>query len=293
MKSIVFKSILLLGCILTIIFFLEYKYKSYQTPADLLFYNLEREANFISTLYIGGSHTGVIENYTKDSSQLVRNLSSQGCDVFKIYAILKKWQPQMPNLKKVYIGIDYEMLGQNQAMFGEEYLDRQFFKYTDTLYKYDFTNILMSKSNFFRANRDLSHLISNENKEIKAPNFIPLTNTVSSEIECKKRAIEHSVIKFNSKLISENLNFINSIISLAKNNSIELIVFNAPKQKCFQENVKKETSLLAKQKLDSLFEANQVKYYDFWNDSHFTDSDFGDYDHLNARGVEKLMQKLP
>lgn len=282
-----------------IILFFEWKYKYYKTAADYIFEEIETKKDAITHIYYGNSHVGALGKYNQDQNAIVMNMSTHGTDLFKAYTILRKYMPLFPKLKYIYLGLDYEMLGQNQSLGGEEFLDRQFYKYTDTLYKYNFASKIMASSNFFRANRDLNYFFASEKEksialEQKANNFIPITNTsLFNESQCKKRALEHSAIRFKQHLMVENLGYVQSIINLFKKSNIQLIIFNPPKRKCFKENVKKENSYLAKQKIDSLLISNKIKYYDFWNDSSFVDNDFLDNDHLNKNGGVKMMNKLP
>ena len=289
-------NILLLFVLVTIVaVLLEYKYKNYQNPADLLFVGLEKDAPTINEIYIGGSHTAVFGTYSSDSSKVIRNLSFQGFDLFKINAIIKKWQPKMTDLKTIYLGLDYEMLGQNQAVSGEAYLDRQFFPYIDTLYNYNVTNLLMSKSNFFRSNRDLSYLFQRSNqKKITTPNFIPLGTKKENlnDKACKQRATEHSLIKFKKQLLNQNITYLNDLITTCKKNNIQLIIFNPPKTACFKDYEVKENVTMAKFKIDSLLTENQIKYYDFCQSTDFEDGDFNDYDHLNTAACKRLIAIL-
>ncbi|MEI6311432.1 MAG: hypothetical protein WCP57_04135 [Bacteroidota bacterium] len=301
MKKTALLTSLFLALFAGIIYLLEIKYKTYVTPVDVLFTDIDNEIGSVNKIYIGGSHTGTFHTYSNDSTDIIRNFSFQGLDLFKQYAILKKYIPLAPHLKKVYIGLDYEMLGQNQALSGEEYLDRQFYKYIDTLYKNNITNILMAKSNFYRSNRDLAFLVQQnnsteglkKNKKKEDLNFIPVTTGKKLNLkDCKKRALEHSVIKFKRSLSPENLAYLDAIIKLCAKNNIELIIFNPPKSDCFCDNVDPKNSLWAKTQIDSLLNTNNLKYYDFWRDTSFQDSDFEDYDHLNVLGVKKILGKL-
>ncbi len=295
MKKFINSFFIISAGILLIIILFEFKYKSYETSYDYIYNNLNKQKNQINVIYIGNSHTGVLKNVPIKSQDIVSNLSSQGQDLFKIYVIIKKYIPLLPQLKRIYIGLDYEMLVQNQTISGEEFIERQLYKYTDTLYHYDIANILMSQSNFFRANRDLTFLLKknnkNESKE-KANTFIPISSKKTNLKECQKRALEHSLIKFKKDLCSQNLSYIVELIKLCKINNVSLIFFNPPKRKCFCDNIIYDNSMSAKKQIDSIMLNNNMLYYDFVGDTSFIDADFRDYDHLNADGVKKMLTKL-
>lgn len=92
--------------------------------------------------------------------------------------------------------------------------------------------------------------------------------------------------------MAQNLGYLRAIVDFSKTQNIELIIFNPPKRECFCENVKAETSYLARQKIDSLLTAEHLIYYDFWRDTAFKETDFADYDHLNFEGAKKLIHRL-
>lgn len=295
MKKFIISFLFTSAGMLFIILLFEFKYKSYETSYDYIYSKFINQKNEINVIYIGNSHTGVLKKNQINSQDVVSNLSSQGQDLFKIYVILKKYVPLVPQLKRIYIGLDYEMLGQNQTISGEEFIERQLYKYTDTLYHYDIANIIMSQSNFFRANRDLTFLFkSNNNKESKqkANTFIPVTSKKTNLKDCEKRALEHSLIKFKKELCPQNLSYIVELIKLCKLHNVSLIFFNPPKRKCFCDNINYDNSMYAKKQIDSIMIDYKIPYYDFIGDTAFIEADFTDYDHLNLNGVKKMLYKL-
>ena len=134
-----------------IIFLLEKKYSAYQNTYDVILKDLKINASLYTDIYIGNSHTMALDTFTDKEQARVINLATPGQDLFKTYSILKKWLPLMKNVEYIYMGLDYENIGQNLSFSGLDYEDRQLFKYTDTLYKYSLENVMMAKSNFFRA----------------------------------------------------------------------------------------------------------------------------------------------
>lgn len=272
------------------IFILEKKYSHYQNTYDVIFSNLDKTKTIYTDLYIGNSHTIALGNYSTKLGAIVINLATPGQDLFKTYGVLKKWIPQMHNLQCIYFGLDYENIGQNLSLSGLDYEDRQIYKYTDTLYKEGLENLVMAKSTFFRANRDVSYLFGGKDfSGIK--NFIPPAINLNDE-NCKKRALEHSQIRFKKELIEENVNILNSIILLVQKNQKKLIVFNPPKSKCFEENEDAKNIGIAKNVLYGVLNTNKVKYFDYYKDTTFSNIHFLDYDHLNELGKKELIDKL-
>ncbi len=273
-----------------IIFLLEIVYNKYENTYDSIFKDIDKNKNLYTDVYIGNSHTMALKENTDNPNAKVLNIATPGQDLFKTYAILKKWVPLLQNVKTIYIGIDYEMLGQNLSLSGLPNEDRQLYKYTDTLYYQNAENILMAKSSFFRANRDLNFLVYKKDVEVNK-NYIPPVIQLNEE-DCKKRALEHSQIRFKANLIDENVNYIVEIIKMAKANEKQLVIFIPPKSSCFKNNVIANNIQLSKLKLDSILTKANIKYFNFYEDAVFVANDFLDYDHLNTTGVKKLISKI-
>ena len=279
---------LLLSC--GSIILLEKRYNKYINNYDLIFKDIEKHKNEYTDVYIGNSHTIALKNYSTINNAKVLNIATQGQDCFKTYTILKKWLPLLKNVERVYIGLDYEMIGQNLTLTGLPIDDRQLYKYTDTLYNYDLQSKLMAKSTFFRANRDLTFLYSSQ-KIDTIIKFIPPLSSLNDE-NCKKRALEHTQIRYKKNLITENLSYLQLTLLVAKNNNKKIIFFNPPKTTCFKQHSNNLHVNFAKLKIDSFFKFNKIVYNDYYNNLSFMDSDFLDFDHLNKIGAAKLVASL-
>lgn len=312
MRFLKFILSVLLICAITIAL-LEYGYRNYSTQADRLFKPYYAKANTVETIYIGNSHIGVFNELFPQETKEVGNMSLGGQDIFRMYLALKTIIPKSPNLKKIYLGLDYDLIGYNQCKSGQEYIDREYFPYTGELYNNTMTNRAMSMSNFFRSNRDIAYLFKKP-EEKKPLNFIPVASTPVAESNdtaakeiaaqvvvphkthdpfmCRKRAEEHSLLKFKQKNIPENLDYLNRIVQLCSKHNIQLILFDPPKTDCYRANCSKENVALAKQLIDSFAIANKTPYLDFYTDTTFNDDMFVDYDHLNMTGVKILSDKL-
>lgn len=278
---------------------LEYKYAGYKSTVDYVFGELteDQERNLTDYVYIGSSHMGIIGEYHPNENFNVKNYAFQGLDLFKQYSILRKWLPKMNNIKGVLICLDYELIGHNQTISGEPHLDRQFYRYTDTLYANNLTNRIFSELNFFRANRDLNYLSQKNHtyipKEKHFNDFIPVDSRNNlTDINCIKRAKELSQIKFKKTVVEENLLLLEFIIELCNKLDIKVTFFNPPKRLCYRKNVNETNIAYAKEKIYEVLKQHNAYYYDFYDDEDFNDSDFVDYDHLNSDGAKKLINKI-
>lgn len=301
---------------------LEYAYRNYTTVANYLFGTYYKKAATIEALYVGNSHVGVFTEIFPDETPNVGNMSMGGQDIFRMYTVIKTVVPKSPNLKRIYMGLDYDLVGYNQTKNGDEHYDRVYYPYTGEMYNNTLTNRLMSKSNFFLANRDMAYLFLPEKKK-KPINFIPVattpaatnntatspapadtTNKQSIKIAepvahktmdpfmCRKRAEEHTLLKYKEKYIPENLRYLLSIIEICQKHQVELIFFCPPKTECYKSSSSAKNVTSAKHIIDSFVVANKATYIDLYNSPLFNDDMFVDFDHLNPAGTLILNDTL-
>lgn len=299
---------------------LEFAYRKATNTANYLFDTYYGKVNTINRLYIGNSHVGVFREIYQDGVPEIGNMSIGGQDIFRMYTVIKTVVPKSPNLKKIYMGLDYDLVGYNQVKNGDEHYDREYYPYTGEMYNDNLTNRLMSKSSFFRANRDMSYLFFGPKKK-KPVNFIPITaspiatttDTVTKAdtpgapspmaqapaphkkldpFMCRKRAEEHTLLKYKEKYIAENLNYLKTIVDVCQKHNVELIFFNPPKTECYKSSSNQKNVASAKHIIDSFVTANKLVYLDFYNDPAFNDDLFVDFDHLNPQGTVILGDKL-
>src|SRR5438045_3360208 len=105
---------------------LEFAYRNYSTEADRLFGPYYLKAETVKTVYIGNSHIGVFNGIFPESDTLVGNMSLGGQDIFRMYTVIKTILPKSKSLKKIYMGLDYDLIGYNQSKSGQEYIDREY-----------------------------------------------------------------------------------------------------------------------------------------------------------------------
>ncbi|HLP52734.1 MAG TPA: hypothetical protein VK154_17720 [Chitinophagales bacterium] len=299
---------------------LEFAYRNAGSTADYLFNTYYDKVNTIERLYIGNSHVGVFRDLYDDGVPEIANMSIGGQDIFRMYTVIKTVVPKSPKLKRIYMGLDYDLVGYNQVKNGDEKYDREYFPFTGEMYNDNLTNRLMSRSHFFRANRDMAYLFLPPKKK-KPINFIPITsapvatsdtskNTDTSlpasspaavpavthkkldPFMCRKRAEEHTLLKYKERYISENLNYLKTIVDVCQKHNIELIFFNPPKTECYKGSSNQKNVASAKHIVDSFVTANKLVYLDFYNDPAFNDDLFVDFDHLNPQGTVLLGDKL-
>lgn len=278
----------LLAILIAVMVLLEWSYKTYVTGPDQLISEFTKKKSKSEILWLGNSHTlpFVALADEGDRDTIFSSLAYGGIDLFWTQILLKKYVGELPNLKLILVGIDEDQLGYNQSVFGVEYGNRAFYRYTDTLYKDTKTERILASSNFFRSNRDFSHLFGSAAGDSSLNS--PLQNTIYTPYEagCRQRAVEHSEIRFSDALIQENKKCLQEIIALAEQKNIQLIFFIPPKSNCYLQFRNQLNINYARTVLDSVLQGANIALIDLDEVYNFPDSLFRDPDHLNRKGTE-------
>ena len=114
----------LLSFSILVIFFLEWKYKSYETQADILMKEYQRKKTDAEILWLGNSHTIplVAEMDSLGIHTPCVSFAYGGMDLFWSAVLYEKYRKEIPHLKTLCIGVDEELLGYNQTKFKLEYI---------------------------------------------------------------------------------------------------------------------------------------------------------------------------
>ena len=82
------------------------------------------------------------------------------------------------------------------------------------------------------------------------------------------------------------------LIALAQKNKIKVILFTPPAHKLYYDNLNPEQEKKMRELLAKLQQSPGVYYLDLLRSELFSESDFGDADHLSEQGAEKLARTL-
>jgi hypothetical protein len=283
---------ILLTVFISTAFYLEVVFRDCNTLGDYIFRRYLKHANELECLFVGNSHIGALDFELPKNDPRIVNMSVGGQDIFRSYTVIQAVLKQSPNLKKIYIGLDYDLIGYNQSKSGQEYIDRMYYKYTGILYNDSYSNRLMASSSFFRSNRAIGFIFNRHQDEDLASNFIPVANKNLTDADCRRRADEQTRIKYKTYNIEENIGFLNKIFKLCKEHHVQLVALNPPKSSCYKHHANAEVMSSASHIMDSILTANGVAYNNFYIDSSFHDNLFVDFDHVNQEGVKLLLKKL-
>lgn len=282
----------LLVFIAGIFLLLEFLFRDYKNAVDFVMDDFFARRDKAETLLVGNSHSLPLYFSLKENGdQQTACMTIGGDDLFWMQALVKRHLKEMPQVKQVILNCDDELLGFNQSLSGLQYMNRILYPYADTMYGNKTSDIVLSKSNFFRSNRDMGYLFHQP-----ANAKMMITNrdggSVFTEDECKNRAEEISEKRFQRKLFQENLSYLTSIINEVKRWNKKLYILRMPKCDCLRASVV-QTNLDASRKLtDSLFNASGVEILDFTNDTSFQRSDYGNPDHLTTEAAGRLLEKI-
>lgn len=201
---------------------------------------------------------------------------------------------RLPYLREVIVGVDYDAIGYNFAVFNQDWQDRQYYPYTGQLYHDGTLQRLLAQSAFFRSNRDLSVLFSGARSAPRVPNpILPIGNGEASTPEgCRKRAKEPSEVKFRDSLIEENSGYLREMTLLGERYGVSILFLNAPKSACYREAYSRRTMATGRAAILKALGPQAGQFQDYLNDSRFSKDDFLDDDHLNQASARKLMDDL-
>ncbi|MEO8087426.1 MAG: hypothetical protein ABI763_11430 [Bacteroidota bacterium] len=292
MKKIIIEISALLIFIIAVFMLLEFLFRDYKNGVDRVMDDFFKSRDQAEVLMVGNSHALPFYNALKhEEGSGVAFLTIGGDDLFWMQALVRKQLHSMPAVRYVILNCDDELLGFNQSLSGLSFMNRMLYQYTDEMYANKEMDILLSKSNFFRSNRDIGYLFSKQSNANIVMANAGGKGTFTDE-ECKVRAKEISEKRFQTKLFSENLTYVVSIINEVKRCNKILFVLKLPKCDCLSAAVNQENLADSRRLLDSVFMATKTEMLDFSGDHTFTRDAFANPDHLTPQVAKKLMVKM-
>lgn len=273
---------------------------------DYMYHAIKQADTNKKLVIIGNSHSGNFHqtdmlNYPSSS---ILNLSIGGQDLFHGYLLAEQMlRTHATTTECLLLCLDYDVMGYTLAGTNQKYLDRQYYKYADTMQDMSLANRMMAKSSFFRCNRHFqlhrrqkasASVVTTATDSTAIPNFIPVESTNAKDsVFCKKRAWEMTMIKFDKDKIAENKRILKAYIALCQKYNVRLVIVIPPKTDLFCQYAHAGNTLLGKQAIYSVLQAaDPMECYDFYEDTAFTDVMFIDADHLNAEGISVMANAM-
>jgi len=272
---------------LILVSWLEKRYSSYRTKADLMMDSFFSSAENAEVLLVGNSHAiAVYEQISNLPGDKVSLLALGGLDVFQMRNLTCRFAGRMKHLKLIIICADEYCFGNNLKLLNFSYVDRMLYPYTDTLYEKSLSAKISARSNFLRSNRDLSYLFShNDNSANGKENAVDNRPNPLANINCADRAIELTEKRFQKKLYLENNKLFGELLDGALKTKAAVVVVSLPKSPCYNTYKNTEHTMEGDSMLRAFALKKNVLYYNLAYVDSMGESNFRDADHMNKKGV--------
>jgi hypothetical protein len=252
---------------------------------------LDENSNEIQTLILGNSHTfyGVNPEFISEKS-FNAAMVSQSLDYD--YKILKKYNENWGNLKTIVIPISYHSLFGNLENGIEYWRIKNYNIYYDMYDGGELKNLTEILSTPFRSNisRVIDYYIIDKKPRIS--NFgwgVNQVQLIPFNLEEKGRKAAERHTKESDELLETNLKIIQNIISLAEQYNWNILFVTPPAHITYRKYLNLDQLNLTIEKITNLTNLSEnAKYYNFIDSPEFSQEDFYDSDHLNAKGAKKF-----
>lgn len=252
---------------------------------------LERNADKINTIILGSSHSyyGLRPEILGDS---VLNLANISQTPEYDLALLEKWLPKMPNVKRVIISISYFTFVESRMEdfdHGTLAVNYKVFMHLDLhsdFSKYNF--ILTDRVQYFgRLKSIVFPRFSNQCDTTGFGLGDNLSNREGNWEEFGKKRAEDITIPSDHRT-KDILATFDKLMTLLQSRGIECIMITTPTWHTFRENIDiRQYNNMVKYATEIAAKYN-CKYLNFFDSSEFVDEDFHDVDHLSDIGADKL-----
>ncbi|WP_372756686.1 family 20 glycosylhydrolase [Mariniflexile sp.] len=280
--------------ILAIMLVLELLLRGIPNPYKVKSDFLEANNKSIETLILGSSHAfyGVNPVFLSNKAINFANVS-QTIDID--YQLLEHFAPSLPNLKYVIIRLSYATLYEQLGNSNESWRLKDYNLYTsmrlDWSIKHQFevlsvkldTNIERVLQYYFFDSFELN---TNEHGW-GITSKTNLTLNESGLYAAKKHTIQ------DKSFYTENVKNLETIVNYCNTRNIQVVLVTTPTHKSYFSNLDDE-QLKPMQHIGEMMEKkyDNCRYYNLLKSSMFTDADFFDGDHVNAKGAEKLTKLI-
>ncbi len=246
----------------------------------------------IKTLILGSSHSlyGFNPEYFTEEAY---NLGHVSQTIDLDYLLLKKYIKELPKLKTVVIRLSYTTLHEQLNESTESWRQKDYNLYYN-----------LNVSNKLKLNSEvLSVKLRNNIKRLK--NYyleheasISVTNSgwaffekphVVKPIDDFGWTVAKKHTAKDNNLVEENIKFLEKIVNLSNEHSVNVILVTLPAHKSYRDNLNTsqlEMVVAAGEKMKRKY--SNCNYLNLMQSDSFKDIDFYDPDHLNTNGAKKL-----
>lgn len=297
MKFFFYKLFLLSSPFLFLLVYIEYRLQKMPTSYEWQRTHFERDLATHELIILGSSQA----YYGINPAILGKgfNLANVSQSLFYDKKLAEKYIEKMPNLKKIILSFSYFSLNYDLIMAENWriYAYWQYYKIAHrSLKKY---HLSAWTKTFLYSPRLAVHFWVKQNfKAVDLPQtngWLKMDTSANEYINtdiAKMRLALHHRYGWDENIVQENISNLATIMDLATKKNIELIVVTPPVVNDYSQYTNPAQEAKNKHILDSLQKIYHFRYLDFFRDTHFTNSDFNNPDHLNELGAIKFSTLL-
>jgi lysophospholipase L1-like esterase len=255
---------------------------------------LEESIVEYKVLVLGSSHalSGIDPSFFAKKAFNLANVSQS---LYYDFQLFSKYLQETGNLKIVLISLDYFTLEYNLSRCPEYW--RTFF------YERVYGIPTESKEHQFDISRfSLIRLYAGENSLKYALKLfkVDLAETMRKNGFYHNFSYAKDLIKngkermdYHRKIMMEtniraNMEYLAKIIELSVANNVIPVIITLPVFHTYSDNIDVTKYQLMQENIDKLCKRYKIQYYNYFYDGRFKVDDFGDSDHLNLKGAEKV-----
>lgn len=246
---------------------------------------MKLHARELNTLVLGSSHAyrGFNPAYLPGRGF---NLAYSSQDIKRDYYLFDKFVDEMDSLKYVVMSFSYHSIKEVMEDWGQSKIFLKYYgiymDYPDTKYSFELAIPGWIKKVTMHWNGENVCSCDSLGFGIEDNHVEPI-NVKGA----KSTLAYHTIIRDDR--IAENKELLCRIAELANSRSASLVLVSTPLTKVYYENMDSiQYQLMLSVASDMVADYDNVIYLNMIEDSRFSNSDFRDVDHLNARGAEKL-----
>ncbi len=294
MKRFSIKIIIFISPILLLLIFIELYLRTLPNAYEMkLSTFLENVSNY-NTIVLGSSlaYFGVNPEYFDKPGYNMANVSQ---DLYYDYQILSKYIDQLKNAKNVIITIGYVSL---EHVGVEDWRKYEYLRHYDiqinenlkilNIKEYSLTAL------YLEAQRLQTVIFNNGYYNfdcLKSSGWYDLGAALGCGNLSKSSGYSRVRVHMKScdkKRIPENLNYLQLIINLCKENNIKPILILLPVSETYYSNIDIEMYNRLIENCNSICDINKISFYNYFFDNRFLMNDFHDSDHLCTSGAAKI-----
>ncbi len=267
---------------------------------------LQKGAASIQTLVLGSSHelTGV------DPSALGQpafNLASQSQSLYYDAALVRKYRPLLPALKRVVLAVSYFSLEYELANGPERW--RSFhYRYFHGLPHQDWHNVVSARNlsaYFLSAETTRARVLAgtSTNAFTEYDEWGGWTNRPRGSLlpmQADTNALRNAALgtlrlhhgMMRAETFETNVHRLDALIGDLQRDGIQVLLVTLPVTRYYAAGMRPEPYERMQTAMQKLSATHGVAYHNFMSDPRFEDADFADGDHLNSRGAAKMTRYL-